>query len=75
MLGLVLHHIGGRDQRRQDDAVLAAIHHIMVVVPKGGFAPLRHRAGIGVGPAHYLVGEPPVPFGSRLFWVPPARVQ
>jgi len=46
---LALHDIGRGDERSDDDAALAAVDDVMVVVDETNRAPVRHGGGIRVG--------------------------
>ena len=48
---LVLHDVGRGDEGGEDDAPLAAIHDVVVVVAEANRAPVPHRGGIGIGGA------------------------
>ena len=57
----VLHHLGRRDERGEDDPRLATVNDVMVVVPQIQAATaVAHEGGIGIGDAGPEVGHPPV---------------
>ena len=66
----VLHHVGRGHQGGEDDARLAAVDDVVVVVAQARPVPGPHRRGVGVGRADPEVGRAPVAADRR-----PVRVQ
>ena len=62
---LVLHDVGRGDEGGEDDAALAAIDDVVVVVAEADRAPVPHRGGIGIGGADAEVAGAPVAARGR----------
>ena len=59
--GLVLHHVGRGHQDLEDDAGLAAVDGVVVVVAEVQATLLvRHQGGVGIGGAGLEVGATPI---------------